>query len=99
MAKDAPERVIETAWGSPSPGMDVRYLVDTTVVARSRSDLVRDLAEMLARERVPLVKMDSFPKGDMVTLALSLQVTDGDQLKRVLSLLSDVKGVSAAHRA
>jgi (p)ppGpp synthase/HD superfamily hydrolase len=79
--------------------MDMRYLVDTTVVARSRSDLVRDLAEMLARERVPLVKMDSFPKGDMVTLALSLQVTDGDQLKRVLSLLSDVKGVSVAHRA
>jgi GTP pyrophosphokinase len=99
MAKDAPERVIETAWGSPSAGAETRYLVDTSVVARARSDLIRDLAEMLARERVPMVRMDSFPKGDMTTLVMTLQVIDGDQLKRVLSLLSDVKGVTSACRS
>jgi (p)ppGpp synthase/HD superfamily hydrolase len=54
---------------------------------------------MLARERVPMVRMDSFPKGDMTTLVMTLQVIDGDQLKRVLSLLSDVKGVTSACRS
>lgn len=98
MAHDAPERVIDTAWGAPKDAQEARYLVDATVVAKSRSELLRDIAEVLAREKVPLARMDSFPKGDLVTMALSLQVADGEQLKRALALLRDVTGVMSAQR-
>ena len=98
MSADAPERVIETEWGSTNGATDARYLVDAVVVARSRSDLVRDIAEILAREKIPLAKMDSFPKGDLLTMALSLQVADGEQLKRALAMIRELSGVISAQR-
>jgi GTP pyrophosphokinase len=99
MAKEAPERVIQTAWGKPPEASDVRYLVDVSVVAKSREHLLRDLAEVLAREKIPLVRIDSFPKADLVTLAMTLQVTDGGQLNRALLMLRDLTGVASAQRA
>lgn len=98
MSKDAPERVIETEWGSPKQVADARYLVDAVVTAKSRADLVRDIAEVLAREKIPLARMDSFPKGEHVTLMLSLQVADGGQLSRALSMIRDLSGVVSAQR-
>lgn len=98
MAKDAPERVIDTEWGKPKDPTESRYLVDAMVVAKSRTELIRDIAEVLAREKIPLARMDSFPKGDLLTLSLTLQVADGEQLKRALSMLRDVTGVMSAAR-
>jgi GTP pyrophosphokinase len=98
MSADAPERVIETEWGQASASQDARYLVDAVLIARPRQDLIRDIAEVLARERIPLAKIDSFPKPDQVTMVLSLQVIDGEQLKRALGMLSDVGGVVSAAR-
>ncbi|MBU3725281.1 MAG: bifunctional (p)ppGpp synthetase/guanosine-3',5'-bis(diphosphate) 3'-pyrophosphohydrolase [Burkholderiaceae bacterium] len=99
MAQDAPERVIETEWGNPKQAADARYLVDAVVVAKSRAELVRDIAEVLAREKVPLARMDSFPKGEQVTMNLSLQVADGGQLGRALSMIRDISGVVSAQRS
>ena len=98
MAKEAPERVIQTAWGTPPEATDVRYLVDVSVLAKHREHLLRELAEVLAREKIPLVRIDSFPKSDMVTLAMTLQVTDGGQLHRALSMLRELTGVVNAQR-
>jgi GTP pyrophosphokinase len=98
MAKEAPERVIQTAWGTPPEATDVRYLVDVSVLAKHREHLLRELAEVLAREKIPLVRIDSFPKSDMVTLAMTLQVTDGGQLHRALLMLRELTGVVSAQR-
>jgi GTP pyrophosphokinase len=95
----APERVIETDWGTPKDPQDSRYLVDAAIVARTRQDLLKDVAEILAREKIPMAKMDSFPKADRVTLMLTLQVGDGEQLKRALAMLAEVPGVISATRA
>ena len=97
--QQAPERVIDTDWGMPKDPLESRYLVDAAVVARARPDLLRDLAEILAREKIPMDKMDSFPKGDRVTLMLTLQVADGEQLRKALAMLAEVPGVSSASRA
>jgi GTP pyrophosphokinase len=99
MSRDAPERVIDTEWGKPKDPTEARYLVDAMVVAKSRSELIRDIAEVLAREKIPLARLDSFPKNDVVTLSVTLQVSDGDQLKRALSMLRDVTGVMSAQRS
>jgi GTP pyrophosphokinase len=98
MSANAPERVIETEWGQPFGALDARYLVDAVLIARPRQDLIRDIAEVLARERIPLAKIDSFPKSDQITMVLSLQVMDGEQLKRALAMLRDVAGVISAAR-
>lgn len=98
MSRDAPERVIDTEWGKPKDPTEARYLVDAMIVAKSGSELVRDIAEVLAREKIPLARMDTFPKGDVVTISATLQISDGDQLKRALSMLRDVAGVMSANR-
>jgi GTP pyrophosphokinase len=98
MSADAPERVIETEWGQPSGASDARYLMDAVLIAWPRQDLIRDIAEVLARERIPLVKIDSFPKSDQITVVLGLQVMDGEQLNRALAMLRDVAGVISAAR-
>ncbi len=95
----SPERVIETDWGTPKDPLESRYLVDAAVVARARPDLLKDIAEVLAREKIPMAKMDTFPKADRVTLMLTLQVSDGEQLKRALAMLGEVPGVISANRA
>ncbi len=98
MAAQASERVIDTQWGSTAPGTDTRYLVDVIVSARPRQELLRDVAEVLAREKIPLARMDSFPRQDVLTLSLTLQVQDGEQLRRALAMLRDVAGVVSAQR-
>lgn len=98
MAVQSPERVIETQWGVSAAGTDTRYLVDVMLLARPRQELVRDIAEVLARERIPLARMDSFPKPDMLGMSLTLQVLDGEQLRRALLMLRDIAGVVSAQR-
>lgn len=103
MMAGSPERVIETEWGNsdvaPDGASDGGYLVDATIVATPSGTLNRDIAEVLAREKIQLTKLDSFPKTDLLTLVLSLQVSDGAQLKRVLTMLRELKGVVSAERS
>jgi len=98
MSADAPERVIETEWGRPAEATDSRYFMDVMVLAKARSELLRDVAEVLAREKIPMAKMNSFPKGDLITMAITLQVVDGNHLKRALIMLKELTGVQSAER-
>jgi GTP pyrophosphokinase len=99
LIQKSPERVIETDWGAPKDSVESRYLVDATIVARLREDLLKDIAEVLAREKIPMAHIDTFPKADRTTLVLTLQVIDGDQLRRALAMLAEVPGVVSARRA
>jgi len=98
MAREKPERVIETAWGRTNPEDQVRYSVDLTLLAHARPDLLRDLAEVLAREKIPMTRVHAFPKVDRVTMAMTVQVLDGEQLNRGLLLLRGVQGVLSVAR-
>jgi GTP pyrophosphokinase len=100
MLQHAPERLIQTEWGPQTAAGDqaARYLVDITVVGQARPDLLRDIAEILAREKIPLVRLDSFPKGETVTLSATVQVINGAQLSKALLMLQDISGVSTASR-
>jgi GTP pyrophosphokinase len=69
------------------------------MVARSRPDLLRDVAEVLAREKIPMARLNSFPKGDTITMAMTLQVADAGQLERALLMLNEMKGVVSARRS
>lgn len=98
MAMHSPERIIETQWGASAASTDTRYLVDVMLLARPRQELVRDIAEVLARERIPLARMDSSPRPDTLSISLTLQILDGEQLRRALSMLRDIAGVVSAQR-
>lgn len=99
MAKASPERVIKTTWAEQGPNSEARYPVDAMLTAKSRGELIRDVAEVLAREKISILRMDSFLKADVVTLSMTLSVADGHQLARALAMLRDIPGVALARRA
>jgi GTP pyrophosphokinase len=99
MSQATPERVIATQWGEQRAGSEARYPIDAVIHAKSRPDLLRVIAEVLAREKIPLIRINSFPKGDQVTMVMTLQVADGHQLSKALSMLRDITGVQSASRA
>ncbi len=91
----AHERMVEAAWGESA---GATYPVEVEVQAAERTGLRRDIAEALARERIPIVSSVSAASDAAVRLRYVLEVSDLDQLKRTLQLIQEVRGVARAAR-
>ena len=87
--------MVEAAWGESA---GATYPVEVEVQAAERTGLRRDIAEALARERIPIVSSVSAASAAAVRLRYVLEVSDLDQLKRTLQLIQEVRGVARAAR-
>jgi GTP pyrophosphokinase len=103
LAARSPARVIETTWGQPrvSPGdaRPRRYPVDIEVKAADRTGLLRDIVEMLARDRVNVLGMQTATRRQEARMRFTVEVTDAAQLQATLAAVRGVAGVSSARRA
>jgi GTP pyrophosphokinase len=90
-----PERVIETAWGSQTEGV---FAVDIVVDANDRQGLLRDVSEVLTREKINVIAVNTQSKAGTAHMSFTAEISNVGQLKRTLSLLHDVKGVVGARR-
>ena len=59
MQKMQPERVIETDWGGQSEGV---FAVDIVVDANDRQGLLRDISEVLTREKINVIAVNTQSK-------------------------------------
>ncbi len=50
-----PERLIAVAWGARQPNTSAAYSVDLLVEADDRQGLLRDISELLAKEKMNVV--------------------------------------------
>ncbi|MEI7611865.1 MAG: bifunctional (p)ppGpp synthetase/guanosine-3',5'-bis(diphosphate) 3'-pyrophosphohydrolase [Betaproteobacteria bacterium] len=91
-----PERVIETAWGGRTEGV---FAVDIAVDANDRQGLLRDVSEVLTREKINVVAVATQSKQGIAHMRFTAEISDVSQLKRTLLLLHEVKGVIGARRA
>ena len=103
LAARSPARVIETTWGQPrvSPGdaRPRRYPVDIEVKAADRTGLLRDIVEMLARDRVNVLGMQTATRRQEARMRFTVEVSDAAQLQATLAAVRGVTGVSSARRA
>lgn len=88
------ERLLAAEWGA-KPGL---YEVDVEVQAAERQGLLRDISEALTREKVNVTAANTLSRGVLATLSFTVQVSDADQLDRVLAKVREVPGVSAVRR-
>ncbi|MCF0253581.1 MAG: bifunctional (p)ppGpp synthetase/guanosine-3',5'-bis(diphosphate) 3'-pyrophosphohydrolase [Duodenibacillus sp.] len=96
MTSQAAERMIEVSWGR---SQDALYPVDIYIVARNRMGLIKDISEILMRERQNVTSMNSMQvKGDS-HMRISVEVRSGSELEKALVQLREVKGVLSARRA
>jgi GTP pyrophosphokinase len=94
LAKRQPERLIEVSWGAS----DASYPVDVFVLANDRSGLLRDISEVLAREKLNVIGVNTVSVRHEAQMQFTLEVADGGTLRRVLAQINDVKGVVSARR-
>ena len=90
-----PERVIETAWGTES---DSVFAVDVVVEAVDRQGLLRDVSEVLMKEKINVIAVNTLSKQGSANMRFTGEVKDLAQLAHALTALHEVKGVLGARR-
>jgi GTP pyrophosphokinase len=102
LAQRAPERAIAVAWGAPRADRPGAYPVDIVVDAADRPGLLRDLTEVLAKEKMNVSAVASHTvrdaQGGATRTTFTVEVADVTRLPTVLGLLTRVPGVRAARR-
>ncbi|HSO06544.1 MAG TPA: bifunctional (p)ppGpp synthetase/guanosine-3',5'-bis(diphosphate) 3'-pyrophosphohydrolase [Pelomicrobium sp.] len=90
-----PERVQDAEW-SVAAGM--LFETDVLIEAADRPGLLRDVYDVVARERVNITAANTLTRAQVARMFFTLQVSGSEQLSRVLGLLRDLPGVSRALR-
>ncbi|HUL65526.1 MAG TPA: bifunctional (p)ppGpp synthetase/guanosine-3',5'-bis(diphosphate) 3'-pyrophosphohydrolase [Burkholderiaceae bacterium] len=95
LAKKAPERVIEVAWGREREGL---YPVEIFVLAQDRQGLLRDITEVLAREKMNVLGVNTATSRGEAQMSFTVEVNDAPALRRALAQVAEIRGVVAARR-
>ncbi len=91
----APERLMAAEWGDAK---DAAFPVDIEVEAVDRTGLLRDISEVLSRERINVTATRSASADMAARMLFTIEVENLDQLARVLALIREVRGVMGARR-
>ena len=91
-----PERVVETGWGGESSGV---FAVDIVVDATDRQGLLRDVSEVLTKEKINVIAVSTQSRQGAAHMRFTGDVKDLSQLTHTLAALHGVAGVVAARRA
>ncbi len=102
LAQRSPERAIAVAWGAPRADRPGAYPVDVIVEATERPGLLRDLSEVLAKEKMNVAAVTTHTvrdtRGGTARLTFTVEIADATRLPAVLALLGRVNGVRSARR-
>jgi len=96
MSARNPERVIGAEWGG---GADALYPVDIVVEAQDRQGLLRDISEVLSREKINVTAVNTQSKQGAARMGFTIEVNGVAQLQRALKLIGDIGGVERASRS
>jgi len=89
-----PERLIEVNWGAEVQ----RFPVLIYVLAYDRSGLLHDISGLITNESINIASLNVARKRNLVTLYVTLEVTDIAQLGRVLARIAKVPNVIEVRR-
>ncbi len=101
MAQQSPQRLIAVQWGATRPG-ESRFAIDVAVEANDRPGLLRDITEVLAKERLNVVGAHTQTvrdaRGSLAHMLFTVEVSRTDALDGVLAKMGSVPGVRSARR-
>lgn len=99
LAQRHPERVIAAEWGDRA--FDQKqglYQVDIAVEAADRQGLLRDISEVLSRERLNVIAVNTLTKKNTAYMRFTMEVGSVQQMQRAITLIREVPGVIDAQR-
>src|SRR5512140_2661830 len=98
LAARSAERVIEVEWGSTGAEGAAVYPVDIAVEAADRQGLLRDISEVLAKEKMNVIGVQTQSLKGTAWMTFTVEVADSGRLNKVLGLVAEVPGVRWAKR-
>jgi len=102
MLRANPERAIAVTWGRRPAGREAAYAVQVWIEAVDRTGLLRDVSELLAKERMNVTGVTTQsvkgPADALARMELTVEVDDVARLASVLQQVARIKGVRAARR-
>jgi GTP pyrophosphokinase len=96
MLKKSPERVIQTTWGAQKA--DTVYPVDLFIFANDRQGLLRDISEILLREKINVIGVSTQSAKGHARMAFTAEIGSTEQLQKALMVIRDVDGVIDVRR-
>jgi GTP pyrophosphokinase len=98
LAEQHPERVTVAEWGERAFDKEKPFPVDICVQAMDRRGLLRDISELLLREKLNLTAVNTQSKKNMANMRFTLEVGSIAQLQRAIAQIRKVNGVLEARR-
>jgi GTP pyrophosphokinase len=95
MAARNPERVIDAQWGGKHEGV---YATDLLVEAHDRQGLLRDISDVLSKEKINVTAVNTQSRSGMARMSFTVELANAGQLQRVLGLVGEVAGVASVRR-
>lgn len=89
------DRLLVASWGTKNGG---HYEVDIEIEANDRQGLLRDVSEVMTREKINVTAVSTLSRGLQAGMRFTVQIADLDQLARILALIREVPGVAWARR-
>ena len=99
LARKHPERVIPAEWGEKAHDTrNALYQVDINVQASDRQGLLRDISEVLSREKLNVIAVNTLTKKGTAYMRFTMEVGGIKQVQRAITLVREVPGVIDAQR-
>jgi GTP pyrophosphokinase len=102
VAARSPERVIPVEWDAARRADDALYPVDVRVEAADRPGLLRDISEVLAKEKMNVTGVHTQSvkdsRGGTAWMTFTVEIADASRLQQVLAQVMRVPGVRQARR-
>ncbi|OWW18488.1 RelA/SpoT family protein [Noviherbaspirillum denitrificans] len=96
MRMKAMERVIQTTWGEPAK--DTVYPIDIFILANDRQGLLRDISEILSREKINVIGVSTQSAKGQARMSFTAEISSTSQLQKALGIIRDVSGVLDVQR-
>ena len=91
------ERLIEVKWITAA---NAAYKADITVMANDRTQLLMEVTNTIGEAKIPLKAMNARTTKDQIALiVLTLEITDTEQLEKIIKKLRKVDGVFEVNRS
>lgn len=95
LSNESAKRLVKADWGSLN---DKRYPVDVIIEAHDRQWLMRDISDILSREKINVVAINAQSRHVNAMIQLTLEVSGVAQLDRALALIKGIPGMISAAR-
>ncbi len=88
-------RLLQASWGAAEREV---FAVDVEILADDRQGLLKDISEILAQERINVIRVNTLSQDETARMEFTLEVRNIDQLARFLARAAHVRGVTQARR-